>query len=277
MNELGIVILHFNTPGDVERNLKAIIKADIPAKTEIVVVNNGGHNANSKISPASHKNLNVRFFDISNKGFSQGNNYGIAKLNSEYIAMVNPDIEIEKDTFKIILDYFKKHPKVGIIAPRLIYPTGKVQDNYRVFPRPFDLIIKRIPFLRKRFTERMRKYLMWDKSPEKNEAVDWLTGAFQVVSQKCWNSVGPNNEYYFLFMSDVEICRKAWEKNFEVHYVGESKARHNESRLSEGGIKDIFKKKTMRIHVSDAVKYFIKHLFRKLPNNCPSCQIKQKA
>ncbi|MBN1494686.1 glycosyltransferase [Candidatus Peregrinibacteria bacterium] len=277
MNELGIVILHFNTPQDVEKNLKAISKADIPAKTEIVVVNNGGHDANKNISGHSYKNLNVKFFDIPNKGFPQGNNFGISKLNSEYIAMVNPDVEIEKDTFKILLDYFKKHPQVGIIAPRLIYPNGKTQDNYRVFPRPFDLIIKRISFLRKRFVGRMRKYLMWDKSPEQNEQVDWLTGAFQVITKKCWDKCGPNNEYYFLFMSDVELCRKAWQQKFEVHYVGHAKARHNESRLSEGGIQDIFKKKTMRIHITDAVKYFIKYLFRKHPNNCPSCQVKQKA
>lgn len=270
MSELGIVILQYNTPVDVAANLRAMQVADMPEKTEIVVVNNGGNNANDKISKEDYKGLNVRFFDIPNKGFPQGNNYGIQYLNAAYIAIVNPDIEIRKNTFSILLNYMKANEKIGIVAPQLIYPNDQIQDNYRVFPRPLDLIIKRIPFLRKRFQGRMSKYLMWKKDSEKNEQVDWVTGAFQVLTKKCWDAVGPNSEDYFLFMSDIEICWDAWGKGFEVHYVGKSKARHNESRLSEGGISTFFKRKTMRIHVKDAMIYFKKFLFKKTPKNCPS-------
>lgn len=270
MNELAIVILQFNTPKDVTENFQALQKADLPEKTEIIVVNNGGNDANEKIPKSAYDGFDVKFFDIPNKGFPQGNNFGISKTNAKYIAMVNPDIEVNPDTFKILLDYFHKNTKVGIIAPRLIYPNGKTQDNYRVFPRPFDLIVKRIPFLRRLFLSRMKKYLMWEKDPGKNEAVDWVTGAFQVVTRKCWDECGPNSEDYFLFMSDLEICRDAWEKGFEIHFVGKTTAKHNEKRLSEGGVSDIFKKKTMRIHIKDAFVYFKKFFGKKFPKNCPS-------
>ncbi|MFC1647403.1 glycosyltransferase [Patescibacteria group bacterium] len=265
MNDLAIVILHYNTPDDVSKNLEAFQQADIPEKTQFIVVNNGGHNANDKILKSTYENLNVRFFDIPNKGFPQGNNFGIAHTDAKIIAMVNPDIEIKKDTFSIILKYFEDHPKVGIISPRLIYPNNKTQDNYRTFPHWYDLIIKRIPPFRKMFLGRMRKYLMWEKDPSKNEAVDWTTGAFQVVSRECWDACGPNNEEYFLFMSDLEICWQAWEKDFQVHFIGQAQARHNETRLSEGGIADIFKKKTMRIHIKDAFAYFKKYWGKKFP------------
>jgi hypothetical protein len=271
MRELGIVILHYNTPHDVIKNLKALQKADLPKQTQIIIVNNGGKNANQKIMEhLKNVDLDVRFFDIQNKGFPQGNNFGISKINAKYIAMLNPDIVVKKDTFKILLDYLKKHSKVGIVAPRLVYPNGKIQDNYRVFPRPFDLVIKRVGFLRRLLKKRMRRYLMWDKDPYKNEPVDWCTGAFQIITKKCWDLVGPNCEDYFLFMSDVELCRKTWENGFEVHFVGEAQALHNETRLSEGGILDVFKKKTMRIHIKDSFIYFRKYLFKKLPKNCPS-------
>lgn len=270
MNKLAIVILHFNTPEDVSKNLKDLSNAWLPEMTEIVVVNNGGHKANEKIPNSAHEDLNVRFFDIPNKGYPQGNNFGISKTNAEYITILNPDIFIDPDTFEILLSYLKKHKEVGVVSPRLIYKNGKIQDNYRVFPRAFDLIIKRTPFLRKRFLDRMRKYLMWEKDPEKNEPVDWVTGAFQIFTRECWDAVGPNAERYFLFMSDVEICREAWDKGFEVHFVGEAKALHNESRLSEGHFMDVFRKKTVRIHIKDAFKYFLKYLGRKIPPNCPS-------
>jgi hypothetical protein len=267
MNDLAIVILQYNTPGDVTKNFLAFQNAELPEKTEFVCVNNGGNNANDKINPKSYEGLNVKFFDIPNKGFPQGNNYGIAHTDAKIIAMVNPDIEVEPDTFKILLDYFKNHPKVGIVSPRLIYPDGSTQDNYRTFPQWYDLIIKRIPVLRKIFLSRMREYLLWEKDPNINEPVDWTTGAFQVVTRECWNRCGPNNEDYFLFMSDLELCWEAWEKGFQVHYVGRAKAKHNDTRLSQGGIKDIFKKKTMRIHIRDAYKYFKKYKGKKFPRN----------
>ena len=201
---------------------------------------------------------------------------GNTKIDAKYIAMVNPDIEVNKHTISILLDYLKDHPKVGIVAPRLIYPNGQTQDNFRVFPRPLDLFIKRVKFLRKIFIGKMRKYLMWDKDPSANEPVDWVTGAFQVVTKQCWEAVGPNSEDYFLFMSDLELCRLAWEKGFEVHYVGHARAKHNESRLSGGGIIDVFKKKTMRIHIKDAFTYFKKFFGKKPPKNSPSAKAKKK-
>lgn len=256
MNDLAIVILHYNTPHDVTKNFEALKKAWLPERTEIVVVNNGGHNANEKINPKSYEGFNVEFFDIPNKGFPQGNNFGFEHTDAKILCMLNPDIEVKSDTFKILVNYLDENLSVGIISPRLIYPDGSTQDNYRTFPKWYDLIIKRIPFLRKMYLDRMKNYLMWDKDPEKNEPVDWTTGAFQLVTRKCWDEVGPNNEEYFLFMSDLEICWKAWEAGYEVHFVGQASARHNDTRLSQGGLQDVLKKKTMRIHIQDAYKYF---------------------
>lgn len=270
MKELAIVILQHDTPGDVENNLRKLKKTYLPGETEIVVVNNGGGNANEKINKSSYGGLNVRFYDIPNKGFPNGNNFGIAKTDSKYIAMVNPDIEVRNDTFKVLLEYMENNPRVGITAPQLIFANGKIQDNYRVFPRFIDLIIKRTPFLRKTFKNRMRKYLMWDKNPEKNEPVDWVTGAFQLIRKDCWDKIGPNSEDYFLFMSDLELCRLAWENGFEVHFTGKAKALHNEARLSEGTLMDIFRKKSVRIHLKDAMKYFKKFFLKKLPPEIPS-------
>jgi len=266
---LSIVILHHSSPKDVTANLKALYEAELPKGTEILIVNNGRKGANGGITFPSGKDAMHPCFEIENKGYPQGNNYGLSRAEGDYLCILNPDIIVEKDTFKVLINYLKNHPKVGVVAPRLRYPDGVVQDNYRKFPRPFDLLVKRT-FLRHFFTNRMRGYLMWGKDPHQSEAVDWLTGAFQIFTRKAWDAIGPNDERYFLFMSDVDICRKAWEKGFQVHFVGETEALHNDARLSAGGIMALFKKKTMRIHVWDAFKYYWHYLLKPLPRNCPS-------
>lgn len=262
--DLSIVILHHGSPKEVTANLQALRKAVLPKKTEVFVVNNGYRNANAEIPFDKNLGFDLHYFEIENGGYPQGNNFGLRQAKGKFLCILNPDVRVHKETFQVLLDYMKTHPRVGIAAPRLRYPDGTVQDNYRTFPRPFDLFIKRT-FLRKIFMNRMRKYLMWGKDPYKSEAVDWLTGAFQLFSRKSWEALKPNDERYFLFMSDVDICRKAWEKGFEVHFVGETEAKHNEGRLSSGGIKAFFTKRTMRAHVLDAIRYYWKFLFKALP------------
>lgn len=257
---LSIIILQHNTPDDVNRNLQKLSEANLPPSTEIIIVNNGGNNANQKI--ITPKNLTTKLYDTPNYGFPAGNNYGYSQSDpkSDYYLFLNPDIEVEKNTLQTLIDYMQANPKVGITSPQLIYPSGKTQDNYRKFPNPIDLIIKRIKPLRKMFQKRMSNYLMWDRNPNNTQAVDWITGAFTLISNSCMQAIQKHNDYYFLFMSDVELCYDAWKNNYEVHIVGSVKALHNDTRISTGGIKEVFTRKLVRIHILDSIKYFSKHL-----------------
>lgn len=271
--DLSIVILHHNAPDEVTANLQALSHAWLPTRTEVFVINNGERGANAFIPYERNLKFDLRFFEIRNEGYPQGNNVGLRLARGKFLCILNPDIQVKHDTFKVLLDYLTKHPKVGMVAPRLRFPDGRVQDNYRVFPRPFDLLVKRT-FLRRFFLERMRHYLMWDKNPLVSEPVDWLTGAFQVMTRKAWESVKPNDERFFLFMSDVDVCRQLWKKDFEVHFVGGTEAAHREGRLSGGGVLDFFRKRTLRVHVLDAARYYLKYLFRSLPAKSPSGRLR---
>jgi hypothetical protein len=274
---LSIIIVHHHTPRDVTNCLFSLQQGFLPPDTEIIVVNNGGHQSNKQIDPTACQNLPIKFLDIPNHGFPQANNFALSKTQAKYYAFINPDIVVEPDTIKKLLDYLRTNTQVGIVAPQLRYPDCAIQDNYRVFPNFMDLVIKRTPLLRKKFQNRMRQYLMWDKDPHKNEAVDWVTGAFTMMTHHCLQKIGKkHDDRFFLFMSDVVICRNAWEKGWEVHFVGETRALHNDKRLSSGGILDIFRKKTLRIHIEDAAKYYLRYFGKPLPSNCPSLAIRTK-
>lgn len=271
MLDLSIIILQHNTPDHVERNLRALKAAELPQKTEIIIVDNGGKGANVKIPQDAWQGLDVQFFETPNDGFPKGNNFGLSKAReAKFYAFVNPDIIVRKDTVKILLDHLRENPKVGLVAPQLIYPDGTIQDSYRTFPRLPDLFIKRIAWLRRSFPERMRSYLMWDKDPEVTEPIDWAVGAFVIVTKEVMDKLEKHDDRYFLFMSDVVICRDVWEQGYEVHYVAQAKATHNDKRVSDGTPVDFFKKKIIRIHVTDALRYFTHYFFKRLPEEAPS-------
>lgn len=272
LNNLAIIILQHNTPQHVSDNLQALKTAELPENTEIIVVDNGGHKANKKIPKENYRGMKVKFYDTPNDGFPAGNNFGYKKAQpAKYYAFINPDIIVQKDTIKKLLSYMEKNQKIGIVSPQLRFKDNTVQDNYRVFPRILDLIIKRLPTLRKLFKNRMHRYLMWDRKPGTNQAVDWVTGAFIIVSEPCMKAIKKHDDdHYFLFMSDVAICREAWKKGFETHIVGKVECLHNDKRLSSGGILDVFKKRIIRLHIKDAISYFWHYKFEKIPKLAPS-------
>ncbi len=265
--DLSIVILHHGRPHDVTRTLQSLTEAWLPEKTEVFVVNNGEAGANEKIPFDSNLKFELRYFEIPNKGYPHGNNFGLSMAAGKHLCILT-DVEVEKNTFRELTEYLRTHPGVGIVAPRLVFEDGQIQDNFRRFPRLRDIVVKRT-LLVKLLKWHMRRYLMWDKDPYESEAVDWLTGAFQVFTRKCWEQIGPKDERYFLFMSDVDICRTAWEKNFEVHFVGTTQSMHKMNRLSSGGVLDLMKW-SVRRHILDAIQYFWKYRKKKLPKRCPS-------
>jgi len=190
--------------------------------------------------------------------------------NKKLYAFIDKDIEISKDQLKELTQYFKNNPKTGILAAQLRYKNNAVEDNYRKFPKTIDLIIKRISFLRKRLAQRMRNYLMWDRDPGTNQKVDWLSKIFIIISKKCIDEIGEFDEQYKKFMFDVDICRRAWEKGYEVHIIGKTECKHDTRLKANAGIKDIFTKKELRTHIKDAMKYFWKYKNKKLPKLSPS-------
>lgn len=262
--KLSLVILHTNSPKEVTENLLALKQARLPDATEVLVINNGDPEANARIPVenglrSDGKAFDLQFFQVPNHGYPAGNNFGLSRAKGEYLCILNPDIEVEPDTFEKLLTYMEAHEKVGLVSPRLVFPNGQVQDNYRTFPSFLDMCVRRIPLLQRLFPARLSRFVMKDMDPESSGPVDWTTGAFQLMTRACWEAIGPKDERYFLFMSDLEICKHAWKEGFEVHFVGSAWALHREERFSDGGVLALFKSWTLRQHLKDALRYFWKH------------------
>lgn len=264
---LSIVILQTNKPKDATNCLAALSKAKLPAETEIFMINNGKHLANDAIDPASYTSLpNVKFLDLGKDGYVRGNNIGYAHAKGKYIATVNADITVHPDTIERMIAHLEAHPDVGIVAPRLIYPDGHEQDSARPFPRPFELVLRRL------FRPDGRNKAAIEFKEKEYEDTDWFVGAMFVMTRACLEQTGGHDERYFLFMSDITICREAWNAGMQVRLLRDAKATHNESRLSRGGLLTLLRKRTGRAHIKDSLKYFLKYLGKPVPPLSPSAR-----
>lgn len=260
--ELSIIILHHNTPKAVARLLYSLEKAILPEQTEILVLDNGGKNANEPLKE-TFNTLPITWCNIPNTGFPAGQNEGLKKSTGKYIAVINPDIQLDKDCINQLLEHIKAQPACGIATAVLQYPSGTIQDHARQFPTMWQIISRRLIPIAKAPTVELKEDTQF-------EPIDWCTGALWVMRREDIMQIRKHDERYFLFMSDIVLCRDMWEHNKRVDIVKAARATHEEKRLSSGNpIKMLFKK-TGRIHMKDALLYF-KHYWQKpLPINCPS-------
>ena len=109
---------------------------------------------------------------------------------------------------------------------------------------------------------------MKDWNHESNSTVDWLFGACLMVKKSALDKVGMLDDRYFMYMEDLDWCRRFWEKGFEVWYVADAEVIHYHHRESADGIgvAGLFKK-SGRTHFISWLKYYFKYLGKKLPKN----------
>jgi len=256
---VSVLILNYRTPLNAVSCAKNLLKQTIADKIEIFVVDNHSDNDTIGILQARLEGLDkVRIIEVpKNLGFASGNNYAVKYATGEYILFLNPDTEPEPDAIERLIKVLESDPSIGIIAPSLVFPDGTVRDSYRTFPTIVDLIIKRT-FLKHIFKERLKKYLQHDVKSLRPRDIDWVVGAFMLMKRSLFDELGGFDQRYFLFLEDTDLCRKCWRSGKRVHYYPQVEARDGAQRLSGSKFRHMFTKKTGRIHIVSAVKYFWK-------------------
>lgn len=269
--KLSVILVHYKNWQKLDVCVSALQKYSIP-KSEIIIVDNNSENKNEEEKFLQKWEKSIAYIPSSvNLGFAKAVNLASKNAKGEYLLILNPDVRIKENSLEEAMDYLDKNKTVGILGGKLIYPSGEIQDSYRCFPRLTDQIIKRVGFLRQMgiLRKHVSKYLMWEKDPNKSEPVDWVVGAFMFIRRKAFDEINGFDERYFLFMEDVDICRKMWEKGYTIIYNPKAEAMHDEIRLSPGSILDIFKSRLLQIHFKSALKYFWKYKFKKTPHVKP--------
>ena len=254
--KLSIQLVHYRETSDLSRFLETIFQFSPSCPFEVVVVNNG--KSSDEFQRLVEKYLRKVQVIQSDRNLGYGGAHRVAAQVSggEYVAFCNCDLRVTSGAWDKLVRYLDSHPQVGIVGPQLVYPSGKVQESYRRFPRLMDVFLKRVGI----GGRRLKKYLMSEEMPVGPIQVDWLVGAVLVIPRRIYDRVGGFDPRYFLFFEDMDLCRSVQSVGYSVVYLPEAKFVHAEHRLSDGGslYKSLFKK-SFWWHLESMGKYFWKY------------------
>ncbi len=157
-----------------------------------------------------------------NLGFGKAHNWAIRKAmkqGSHYHFVVNPDVYYETDVVAPMLTYFEKHPEVGEMMPKILYPNGRHQYLPKLMPTPLMLAQRRtsklMPFLRKKW---MKKFEMRDMRDDTIYEIGHVTGSFSAFRMKALVDCGLYDERFFMYFEDTDISRRIHQKYKTLYF-----------------------------------------------------------
>ena len=268
--KLSVVILDFQKAEKVVRNVGALLEQKTNFEFEIIVADNSNDEKNAKIlreNLGQKKSVRLIIND-QNFGYSRGNNLAAKEAGGEFLAILNPDIFCkDENILQSLLDYLEKNPDVGIVGPAQIdESSGAAEITARRWPRVWVQVLRRTPL---RSLPLVRDHIARDECADLDlsrvQEVDWLQSSFVVLRRDFFDQIGKFDQRYFLFLADTQMGWRAWEMGKKVIFFPKVRVFADGIRCSRGGILDFFRSRVLRIHVFDALKFALFHLFARRP------------
>lgn len=184
-----------------------------------------------------------------NFGFGKGHNFVLDRLDSEYHAIVNPDILLKEDSFSKLIFYMDNNPDVGMCVPKLVTADGEMQLAYREDPTVADMFIRM--FCSGLFPKRVAKHTLQNRDYSKPFQVPFAQGSFLVVRTELLKELKGFDDAYFMYLEDADLCRRVNECS-KVMYCPDTEVVHKWEKASHKNW-ELFK-----IHVKSMNHYFKK-------------------
>lgn len=183
-----------------------------------------------------------------NLGFGKGHNYVMERLQSEYHAIVNPDIVLNEDAFSALISYMEK-TDAGMTIPRLLNEQGDLLDAYRRNPTVFDMYLRM--FTKKVCQKRRDCHSMKDQDYTQPFQVPFGQGSFLVIRTELWKRLKGFDDRYFMYLEDADLCRRVNQIS-KLMYCPDATVVHRWEKASHKNMK------LFSIHMKSMFTYFNK-------------------
>lgn len=209
---LSIIIVEYHSIDDISLCLNSIHKqVNIPI--EIIISSNSEYSIDKQNTIKQNYPYCIWSFNEKNGGFAYAMNKGLSIANGDYMIIMNPDCKI-KTGLKNMIDFIYNNPSIGAIGPKIIDENGYLQDTCRNYVSLPSFIYRQI----KRIITRKESILNNTFNYNNIQTVDWLIGAFIMVSRKAYKLTKGMSEDYFMYAEDLDWCTRIRKSGLEIVY-----------------------------------------------------------
>jgi hypothetical protein len=216
----AVVILNWNGKKFLEQFLSGVVR-NTADQARIIVADNASTDDSIDYLKTHHPEVEIIAMK-ENTGFTGGYNRALQLVDSEYLVLLNSDIEVTPGWLNPIIALMDREPTIGACQP-------KIRDYYR--REKFEYAGAAGGYLDKLGYPYCRGRIFQSLETDNGQYDDtrpvfWATGACMVVRNDCYKKLGGLDERFFAHMEEIDFCWRLHRAGYQVYVCPESVVYH---------------------------------------------------
>lgn len=218
-NEATILILNYNGRQLLQNFLPSVVR--FSNGFDIVVADNASTDDSLEFIRNNFPQVKIVTLE-KNYGFAEGYNRAIAKINSEFIILLNSDVEVTNKWASKLLEFLRIHPDVGAVQPKI---KSYVNRHTFEYAGAAGGLIDRMgyPFCQGRILSEVEDDMgQYDAFTE----IFWTTGAAMIIRKNLFEKIGGFDSDFFAHMEEIDLCWRLKQGGYRMYVVPSSVVYH---------------------------------------------------
>jgi N-acetylglucosaminyl-diphospho-decaprenol L-rhamnosyltransferase len=223
---LSILIVNYNGKRFLAECL-ASVRQYVRCEHEVIIVDNASADDSVDYIRSNFPEVKLIASPV-NTGFTGGNNLAASAASGELLLLLNNDTLILSD-IQAAVDRFQQQ-QVGAAGVHLCYADRRNQASVGYEHTPARMLLSWSGLSGVGFLPNLFRSLETAPAFYRNdhEDVAWVSGAFLLTRTALWRELAGLDERYFMYVEDVDYCRRVRQRGYRIAYVADVHVLHYE-------------------------------------------------
>ena len=262
---ISVAILNYNGEKYLKKFLPSIINFTDKKISSIYVIDNNSSDNSILLIKQKFPSIKV-ILNKKNYGYAKGYNVGLKNIKSDYIVLINNDVEVSKNWLIPMFNSMEQNNKIGSCQPKILSYENRTSFEYAGASGGYIDFLG-YPYCRGRIFDTIELDKgQYDTSME----IFWSSGACMMIRNKLFKKLGGFDESFYAHMEEIDLCwriKRLGLKNFcfpksKVYHVGGGTLNYNNPKKTFLNFRNnlimLFKNESL---ISLTIKFPIRLLF----------------
>jgi GT2 family glycosyltransferase len=232
---VSIVVVNYNSGHRLEECIRAVHDSSPSIPFEIIVVDNCSDDGSCELARGEIPTVRLIRNNF-NTGYGYAANQGFKESTGDYVLFLNPDIKVTRGCIDHLVEHLRRDNDLGAVAAYYVRPDGTLDKYYNRFPTiaGFLLTLFAPRSIARRFRA-YRDYHLLDVDFDRPVEVPQPSTSCFLVRKALFGDKCIDDTAYFLFFTDVDICRKIYRQGKRILVFPDCKAIHDHDPTARSG------------------------------------------
>ncbi|MDL2231698.1 glycosyltransferase family 2 protein [Porphyromonadaceae bacterium OttesenSCG-928-L07] len=200
-DRISVVVLNWNGEKLLRQFLPSVVQHSNPEISRVVVVDNASTDHSVRVLKEEFPEVELLCLDR-NYGFAEGYNRAIEAIESEYVVLLNSDVEVADAWLEPLLELMDSDKKLAAVQPKILAYNEKNKFEYAGACGGY-MDRWGYPFCRGRILEVTEEDRgQYDSIAE----IFWASGAALFIRRDLYLKHGGLDKDFFAHMEEIDLC-----------------------------------------------------------------------